>query len=77
MAFRWRCLDADSAVLDGPVLDAGGAVLDGPDLTFADQQEAEDWLSATWPDLRSAGVHAVTLLDGDAEVYGPMGLDEQ
>ncbi len=49
-------------------------VIDGPDEDFDDQGEAEAWFSDLWPELREAGVDAVTLLDGDAEVYGPMSL---
>lgn len=64
VAFRWRYLDASAAVVDGP------------DEEFDDQQEAESWFSDTWEDLRTAGVDAVVLLDGDAEVYGPMSLRE-
>lgn len=64
VAFRWRYLDAQAAEIDGP------------DEEFADQQEAEDWFGATWEELRASGVDAVVLLDGDAEVYGPMSLQE-
>ena len=38
------------------------------------QGDAETWLGENWRELLSAGVHQVTLLDGDREVYGPMGL---
>lgn len=64
VTFRWRYLDAS------------GAQASGPDEEFADQAEAESWFGDVWPDLRSAGVDAVTLLDGDAKVYGPMSLQE-
>jgi hypothetical protein len=64
MAFRWRYLDASAAAVDGP------------DEDFDDQQEAEAWFSDVWPELRAAGVDAVVLLDGDAEVYGPMSLQD-
>jgi hypothetical protein len=64
MAFRWRYLDA------------AGEQVDGPDQQFDDQQEAEDWFSAGWRTLRESGVDAVTLLDDDTEVYGPMSLHE-
>ncbi len=69
VAFRWRYLDASAAVIDGP------------DEEFDDQQEAEAWFSDVWPELREAGVDAVVLLDcgtdeGDAEVYGPMSLQD-
>ncbi len=62
MAFRWRYENAE------------GAAADGPAATFEDQADAEDWLGREWPGLLDAGVEAVTLLDGDDEVYGPMSL---
>lgn len=62
MSWRWRYHDADG-------YEAGG-----PDLAFEDQADAEDWLGRGWQDLLDGGVHAVTLLDGDDEVYGPMSL---
>ena len=62
MAFRWHYENAD------------GAATDGPAVTFEDQAEAEDWLGRKWPSLLDAGVEAVTLLDGDDAVYGPMSL---
>lgn len=64
MAFRWRYQDA------------AGAPVDGPDEEFDDQAEAEAWFGDTWEDLRATGVDAVVLLDGEAEVYGPMSLHE-
>lgn len=64
MAFRWRYLNA------------AGDQVDGPDEQFEDQQQAEDWFSAEWQLLRETGVDAVTLLDDDLEVYGPMSLHE-
>ncbi|MDT7638826.1 MAG: hypothetical protein QOC83_3114, partial [Pseudonocardiales bacterium] len=65
VTFRWRYLD-----------DAGEQTT-GPDESFSDQAEAESWFTDVWPELLDDGVHAVTLLDGDAEVYGPMSLHEQ
>ncbi|MSS45887.1 hypothetical protein FYJ43_07515 [Cutibacterium sp. WCA-380-WT-3A] len=44
---------------------------------FASQEEAEAWLSETWPDLQDAGIDEVTLMDDDDVVYGPMGLSEE
>jgi hypothetical protein len=64
VAFTWRYLDA------------AGEPVDGPDEAFDDQHQAEAWFTGEWRDLRAAGVDAVTLLDGDAEVYGPMSLHE-
>jgi len=64
VTFRWRYLDSD------------GEPIDGPGEEFESQQEAEDWFSATWEELRADGVGAVVLLDGQTEVYGPMSLSE-
>lgn len=64
VAFRWRYLDASAVAIDGP------------DETFDDQQEAEAWFSDVWPELRSSGVDAVVLLDGEETVYGPMSLQD-
>ena len=64
MTFRWRYLDASG----GPV--------EGPDEEFDDQQQAEGWFTDEWRELRARGVDAVTLLDGDTVVYGPMSLHE-
>lgn len=62
MAYRWRYLDKT------------GSETTGPDETFDEQAEAEAWFTDVWPELLESGVHAVTLLDGSAEVYGPMSL---
>jgi hypothetical protein len=62
--YRWRYLDRDSAPVDGPAQ------------TFPDQASAESWLGERWAELLDSGVHAVTLLDGESEVYGPMSLHE-
>jgi hypothetical protein len=62
--FRWRYENA------------AGTPVDGPDEDFDDQQQAEDWFGAVWAELREQGVDAVTLLDGDTPVYGPMSLHE-
>jgi hypothetical protein len=60
--FRWRYQDGD------------GQDVDGPDVRFADQTEAEEWFGEHWPELLELGVHQVTLLNEEAEVYGPMSL---
>jgi hypothetical protein len=60
--YRWRYQDAD------------GRDTSGPDLAFADQEAAEAWFGEHWPELLSQGVDSVTLLHGEAEVYGPMSL---
>ncbi|GGN19175.1 hypothetical protein GCM10011609_70320 [Lentzea pudingi] len=62
MEYRWRYQDAQ------------GRDVAGPDVMFADQSEAEEWLSNEWRDLPDAGVEQVTLLNSGTEVYGPMSL---
>lgn len=62
MAVRWRFLDPD------------GGQAPGPDITFDDQTDAEQWLGSQWQGLLDGGVAAVTLLDGESVVYGPMSL---
>ena len=60
--FRWRYQDE------------AGQEIAGPDMRFADQADAERWFSESWEELLEQGVHQVTLLHGEAEVYGPMSL---
>ena len=63
MAFRWQ-----------PQPDPGL----GPHLvpSFDDQAAAEAWLTDHYDELRDEGVAAVSLLEGDRVVYGPMSLSE-
>lgn len=63
MTFRWRYLTET------------GTDASGPDETFADQAEAEAWLSDEWPGLIESEIRSVALLDGDTEIYR-MGLDQ-
>jgi len=60
MALRWRYQDLNHDR--------------APDIAFDDQTDAEEWLAHEWPRLLEAGVVAVTLLDGESVVYGPMSL---
>jgi hypothetical protein len=62
MTFRWRYLDS------------GGRPAPGPDVTFNDQDQAEQWLSREWEALLDSGVAAVSLLAGESVMYGPMSL---
>ncbi|MGA9310779.1 MAG: hypothetical protein WBV74_10460 [Pseudonocardiaceae bacterium] len=62
MALRWRYQGMP------------GGQAPGPDITFSDQADAEEWLSLEWQNLLDGGVGAVTLLDGESVVYGPMSL---
>jgi hypothetical protein len=68
MSWTWQYSDADGVIIETPV---------EPCVTsaFPSQIDAEAFVSDTWPELRAAGVGAVTLLDGDRVVYGPMSLD--
>jgi len=66
MTWTWRYEDAE-----GQVVEPEGAPRAQ---VFPSQGDAESWLGETWPELLHAGVAAVTLLDGDRVVYGPMGL---
>lgn len=66
MVWTWRYEDASGAVVSPP-----GAPTAQP---FASQSDAENWVGENWRDLLSAGVHQVTLLEGERTAYGPMGL---
>ena len=64
MSFFWRFEGAD-----------GGEV--APSATggrFPSQADAESWVGEAWPELLEQGVSAVTLIEGDRVVYGPMSL---
>jgi hypothetical protein len=60
----WQLLDADGAVVEP----AEGRQ------EFPTRGDAESWVGEFWPDLADNGVAAVTLFEGDREVYGPMPL---
>ena len=64
-SWTWTYLDADGTALTGEDLPANA---------FPSQGEAESWLGEEWHHLAANGVEAVTLLEGDAVVYGPMSL---
>jgi hypothetical protein len=65
MAWHWRYEAQNGAVVEPE---------DAPVESFPTQGDAESWLGETWRELLDAGVYQVTLMDGDREVYGPMGL---
>jgi hypothetical protein len=67
-SWRWRLHDASGA----DVSDQHDP--SGRELRFPSQGDAETWVGEMWRDLAEAGVDAVTLLEGDREVYGPMSL---
>ena len=64
--WSWRFEDASGAEVEAPREHA--------DRRFASQADAESWVGETWADLAAAGVDAVTLLEADRVVYGPMSL---
>ena len=41
---------------------------------FASQADAESWVGEIWAELAEAGVAAVTLIEAERVVYGPMSL---
>ena len=53
--------------------DGAGVVGSGGD-GFPSQADAESWVGEAWQELLADGVDAVTLLEGDRVVYGPMSL---
>ena len=64
--WRWRLLDAAGAEI---------TTAEGSEARrFSSQSDAETWVGEFWRDLVDQGVDAVTLLEGDREVYGPMSL---
>jgi hypothetical protein len=64
-AWHWRFEDS-----------AGGEVNVGrlDEQQFPSQGDAESWVGESWRDLLDQGVDAVTLFEGDRQVYGPMSL---
>jgi hypothetical protein len=64
--WSWRLEDAAGAEVVVPAEFAGRR--------FASQADAESWVGETWADLAEVGVDAVTLLEHDRVVYGPMSL---
>ena len=62
--WRWRLEDASGAEVSAA----------DPSPTFPSQSDAESWVGEVYEDLAEQGVDAVTLFEGDREVYGPMSL---
>lgn len=55
---------------------AGGEVVTPTEIPkFPTRSDAESWVGEFWSDLADEGVSAVTLFEGDREVYGPMSLE--
>lgn len=65
MSWRWRLETADGTA--GP---------DVPMPAHQSQSDAESWLGENWRQLRESGVAAVSLFDGEREIYGPMPLSD-
>jgi hypothetical protein len=65
--WTWRYERSNGDLVD-PLPSA--AATDG----FPLQGDAESWLGETWEVLLEGGVDAVTLMEGDRVVYGPMSL---
>ena len=64
--WTWRYERTDGSVLSLTPADAPS--------TFPSQADAETWIGEEWQGLLEAGVDAVTLLEDDRVVYGPMSL---
>ena len=64
--WAWRLEDASGAEVDVPAEYAGQR--------FASQADAESWVGEIWADLAEVGVDAVTLMEAERVVYGPMSL---
>jgi hypothetical protein len=64
MAWRWRYEKTDSSAVS----------MEEDVPTFSSQADAESWIGEEWERLLKAGVDAVTLVEDDREVYGPMSL---
>jgi hypothetical protein len=62
----WRLEDASGAEVSVPADFAGRR--------FPSQADAESWVGEIWADLAELGVAAVTLMEADRVVYGPMSL---
>ena len=67
MTWTWRYEDPSG----GTVVPLESAPTADP---FPSQADAESWIGENWRELLASGVAQVTLLEGDREVYGPMGL---
>ena len=65
--WQWRLHDAAGAEVPGERTALGTR-------RFPSQGDAETWVGEWWQDLVEEGVDAVTLLEGDRVVYGPMSL---
>ena len=62
----WRLENASGAEVTVPADYAGRR--------FPSQADAESWVGEIWSELADLGVAAVTLMEADRVVYGPMSL---
>ena len=65
--WTWQYLGSDGAPImtpPAPAVDTG----------FGSQVDAESWLGDVWRELLDAGIDAVSLMNRDEMVYGPMSL---
>jgi hypothetical protein len=67
MSWYWRLEDPS-----GTVVDPASVGVEVPETD--NQGDAESWLGENWRGLLERGVATATLFDGEAKVYGPMGL---
>jgi len=63
MTWTWRYEDETGTTLDAPESE-----------THESRSDAESWLGLNFAELSAQGVAAVTLLDGQQKIYGPMSL---
>ena len=63
MTWSWRMESTDGGTVDGV-----------PSERFPSQADAESWVGEIWSELADLGVAAVTLMEADRVVYGPMSL---
>lgn len=62
--WRWRLEDSSGGEVTSVDSNPG----------FPSQSDAESWVGEVWQDLAEQGVDAVTLFEGEREIYGPMSL---
>lgn len=68
--FRWDLTLSPTSEATPEDLTAAGF-----DAHFPTQAEAEAWLGEQYQMMQDYGVEAVTLVEGDQTVYGPMSLE--
>jgi len=66
--WTWRYERSDGSVVEAADLPSGLPA------GFPAQADAESWVGETWRELLDSGVDAVSLLEDERVVYGPMSL---